>query len=387
MFVYNTNVAQFGLLSEDVIRKHLPAFTAWFKNSKDGESLIVLIDRLAYERLQIAQKQATGQHFGVRRFRWFLEKDAKNDQDPMTPQDINSLTTFFAGPYECVTKDLDQKAELFLNPCARSQEKRQQIYRSADGKMGVWRESSLPMAIIENIAQGLLDEHNTIRLDKHDTNQSGPRWYDNEDSSFELMQKEKTEEPNLYNLKRMLRPMRSIYEQTQAHEKKGLAPDHCDRFSFTYEFEPNQPEVLTQLFRFVVKDLNGNFVFFPFLALHQDRFLISTSLKTIEQILVEVANVAATQKENVHGMDEEIFKKIALVRYLLAHACPWFRGSAAIGEWLETLIFRALGVEKYPYQPISKVDLGAFALPLDEFVQCHSERMKKLADSCLSEQL
>lgn len=74
--------------------------------------------------------------------------------------------------------------------------------------------------------------------------------------------------------------------------------------------------------------------------LHQDRFLIEGMLQEIAAVF-EKAVRCDSSIEKVSGLKDQV----ALIRYLFAHAMPFSRGSAAIGEWLEKTIYQYHGYE------------------------------------------
>ncbi len=69
---------------------------------------------------------------------------------------------------------------------------------------------------------------------------------------------------------------------------------------------------------------------------------------------------------NSKGKDPETIKKnVAAFRYLFAHAMPYERGSAAIGEWFEKAIYKHCG---YDFSSGSSADLNALtSLSMSDF--------------------
>jgi Avirulence protein len=73
---------------------------------------------------------------------------------------------------------------------------------------------------------------------------------------------------------------------------------------------------------------------------HEDRFLIDETLQEIAAVFERaVRSDSSVEKVN------ELKDQVALTRYLFAHAMPFARGSAAIGEWLEKTIYQYHGYE------------------------------------------
>jgi len=67
--------------------------------------------------------------------------------------------------------------------------------------------------------------------------------------------------------------------------------------------------------------------------LHQDVFLVETSVHACANLFADIVRKKDISLEN-------LMNQVALLRYIFAHACPYARGSAAIGEWLEMAIYR-----------------------------------------------
>lgn len=91
--------------------------------------------------------------------------------------------------------------------------------------------------------------------------------------------------------------------------------------------------------------------------LHQDRFLLNDSID-------EIAKIFKKAIEWDRSQDLQVLKNdVGLIRYLFAHAMPFSRGSAAIGEWIEKLVYR---VHNYDCVHSAKTlgDMEAFIAPL-----------------------
>lgn len=372
--VYNKNVDEFRVLSEEVLQKHLNSFISRIRDSK-GDRLVVLFDALAKERMEIAKKTMPNgelwKKFGTRRFLWPVARSDENYRGPCTFQIVGAFQTFFSGSYLCVTSQLDEMLkEVESNAVTQQRIVPRPDDSTSKSAMTIWREPSLSEAQLREIQQ----LYSPLLPDKS----SEDPLFCSTDLSFLKRLAEKTDCPEVYKNREASFLIGLILQRYEMEKRKY--PDraawkihHCEVLSFKYEFSPGKAEELTRYFQLVVETQTG-FVRFPFSGLHLDRFVIPEVFKAIEQALIEAAK--AKEKEKISSTNEEMFQKIALARYLLAHASPWVRGSAAIGEWMETLVFRALGVLSYPYQPVSNVDLDAFALPLDVFIQQQVQRMK-----------
>lgn len=73
--------------------------------------------------------------------------------------------------------------------------------------------------------------------------------------------------------------------------------------------------------------------------------------------------------------EETLLKKMAEFQYLLSHISPFFRGSAAICEWIEMAIFCSHGY-KVSYKDETCMNLEALTLSLEEFVEKYPSFIK-----------
>ena len=73
------------------------------------------------------------------------------------------------------------------------------------------------------------------------------------------------------------------------------------------------------------------------------------------------------QKDVKQADLNEIIDVVAEIRWVLAHATPWLRGSDAISNVFMRAMFKAVGVKAYP--PVKNVsfDLEAYCQNLDEY--------------------
>ncbi|WP_068468993.1 hypothetical protein [Candidatus Protochlamydia phocaeensis] len=92
--------------------------------------------------------------------------------------------------------------------------------------------------------------------------------------------------------------------------------------------------------------------------MHQDQFLIDETLEEIARIFEK-----AMQWDSSTGDKQAFIQQVALIRYLFAHCMPYQRGSAAIGEWLEKLIYQAKGFA-CEHSSHTLGDMEALAAPL-----------------------
>ena len=63
----------------------------------------------------------------------------------------------------------------------------------------------------------------------------------------------------------------------------------------------------------------------------------------------------------------EIIDIVAEIRWVLAHATPWLRGSDAIANVFMRALFKAVGVKAYPPAEGISYDLEAYCRNLDDY--------------------
>lgn len=101
----------------------------------------------------------------------------------------------------------------------------------------------------------------------------------------------------------------------------------------------------------------------PPLILHMNRRWMKTMIQNIDldiETLLKLSNLAPI---------ENIIDLIGAIRYKFAHAIPFIRGSAAIGEWIETALYRYMGFNNFHQSSATTIDLEAFSsLSFQEFL-------------------
>ncbi len=73
------------------------------------------------------------------------------------------------------------------------------------------------------------------------------------------------------------------------------------------------------------------------------------------------------QKEVKEKDLDNVNSSIAEMRWILAHATPWERGSDAISNTFIRAIYKAMGVKAYPLKKGVSLDLEAYCTNLDEY--------------------
>lgn len=103
---------------------------------------------------------------------------------------------------------------------------------------------------------------------------------------------------------------------------------------------------------------------YPPVIIHQRSFLIPAMIRDIDRIFDLLFQ--SSHKLSIG----ELVDLIGLIRYEFAHANPFVRGSAAIGEWIETALYHFLGFSDFRQTSKTTIDLEAFSsLTFDEFIQ------------------
>lgn len=102
--------------------------------------------------------------------------------------------------------------------------------------------------------------------------------------------------------------------------------------------------------------------------IHQDVFLIEKMLECIAKEFEKIINWNGRNQDELKDM-------IALFQYEFSHAMPFIRGSAAIGEWFETAMYRFHGLEE-SYNNQYHINLEALVSSLKDFVQKYPSLIK-----------
>ena len=99
---------------------------------------------------------------------------------------------------------------------------------------------------------------------------------------------------------------------------------------------------------------------------HGEANLINNSLEYVFKLYKD--KYSKFLKKDVTKEDlPEIIDVIAEIRYVLAHATPWLRGSDAISNVLMRAMFKAVGVKAYPPADGVSYDLEAYCRNLDDY--------------------
>ena len=99
---------------------------------------------------------------------------------------------------------------------------------------------------------------------------------------------------------------------------------------------------------------------------HGEPELINFSLDYIFNLFKE--KYSKFLKKDVKTKDlNEIIDVVAEMRWVLAHATPWLRGSDAISNVLMRAMFKAVGVKAYPPAKNISFDMEAYCRNLDDY--------------------
>jgi hypothetical protein len=95
--------------------------------------------------------------------------------------------------------------------------------------------------------------------------------------------------------------------------------------------------------------------------IHVDQFIIKSILEENAKIFEKIVQWKGSNLSSLTN-------QVALFQFLFAHAMPFKRGSAAIGEWEEKSVYRYHDFN-LTYNPAKLVNLEALTLSLNQFVQ------------------
>ncbi len=109
---------------------------------------------------------------------------------------------------------------------------------------------------------------------------------------------------------------------------------------------------------------------------HADPDTINNSLdkvfKLCNKIFPKYINKEVKKKDMT-----KVNENIAEIRWILAHATPWSRGSDAISNVFMRVMYKAIGVKSYPLKKGVSLDLEAYCTELEEYKKRFSEYFEK----------
>ena len=99
---------------------------------------------------------------------------------------------------------------------------------------------------------------------------------------------------------------------------------------------------------------------------HANPEYINNAFDKIFTIYKNLYNKYIEKEATVENL-EDINSSIAEMRWILAHATPWERGSDAISNTFIRAIYKAMGIKAYPLKRGVSLDLEAYCTNLDEY--------------------
>lgn len=99
---------------------------------------------------------------------------------------------------------------------------------------------------------------------------------------------------------------------------------------------------------------------------HAPSYSINSALDTVKH-QYNVLHKKFTPEKVTNNHLKEINKRIAGIRWVLAHATPWQRGSDAISNVFMRALYKAFGVKAYPPAEGISYDLEAYCTNLEEY--------------------
>ena len=99
---------------------------------------------------------------------------------------------------------------------------------------------------------------------------------------------------------------------------------------------------------------------------HANPIYINSAFKRVNSLYDEIYNkyiLKEAKKENL----EDINSLIAEMRWILAHATPWERGSDAISNTFIRSIYKAIGIKTHPLKKGISLDLEAYCTNLKDY--------------------
>ncbi len=178
---------------------------------------------------------------------------------------------------------------------------------------------------------------------------------------YELMKKLKKKDPELYRRVTMVGTFRNMFEEFPPARKISLGNG-----SFTYDGDLDNlrnlyvvgtlrleidgkmyalSRCLTWMYQTFKEDpVDRMLRCSKAMILHQDPFLLDDVLQAISKMF-EKAVSWNPRTDSV----QELKNRVALLRFTYAHCMPCARGDGAVGDWLETALYRVNGFVKTRY--------------------------------------
>jgi hypothetical protein len=146
---------------------------------------------------------------------------------------------------------------------------------------------------------------------------------------------------------------------TRYSSRKSKYSSYAERLNITILRPLKNPYNDISLSR-PTKDINGNYI------KHGDPEYIPSSFERIKEIYDNLHKNYIEKEIETKDM-EEVNASIAEIRWILAHATPWERGSDAISNTFIRSIYKAMGIKTYPLKNNVSLDLEAYCTELKDY--------------------
>lgn len=140
---------------------------------------------------------------------------------------------------------------------------------------------------------------------------------------------------------------------------KSRYKNYADRLDYTVQHPLNNPFRIELTRPVHEKD-------FGKIMEHSNGKYIHTAFSIIEKIYNKLyTNFISNEVKNENL--NEVNTSIAEIRWVLAHATPWERGSDAISNTFIRSVYKAMGIKTYPLKKGVSLDLEAYCTNLEDY--------------------
>lgn len=113
------------------------------------------------------------------------------------------------------------------------------------------------------------------------------------------------------------------------------------------------------------------------IIIHGDKEAINNALDMVNK-LFNGLKIHIEKPEQVSAKNlDEINSTIAEIRWIMAHATPWERGSDAIANSFVRALYKSMGIKTYQSKRGLSFDLQAYCTPLEEYKENFSSYFRK----------
>lgn len=150
------------------------------------------------------------------------------------------------------------------------------------------------------------------------------------------------------------------YIKTNYDGQKSKYKPYADRFERTVHYPLKNPYKKFMLTRPIHDKDDGK------MLEHASPYYINHSLDMVGDLYNGLHDKYIAKEATTADLDN-INSVIAEIRWILAHATPWERGSDAISNTFMRAIYKAIGIKSYPLKRGVSLDLEAYCTNLDEY--------------------